>query len=1360
MPTRLGLLLRAAETYPHERYGLDAKVCWSRLWLVLPQTTRDELSSARARLDEAAVGWLWSGPMLLWVPLAGWVAAPTLAGLLLFHRHALRDARVYGALIAAAFDLHRRARRPGDRQAGHNRPTGRPPMPLITIREQQGTGGANATVSFDHGPEYPATVTDPFSQQDEELLEWYFEEYLCFPFVEEVSFQRAAASIRPYGERLFDQLFADRKAQRAYGDALGRGLENLCIEVKGSPEFHRLHWEALKDPELPRAFALECPLLRRNLTPPALAAEPRPADTLRILLVTARPFGERDVAYRTISRPLVEALDNARLPVEVHILRPGSYQALVEHLNETRDRHGAGHYHVVHFDAHGAVLDWATLTQAQEPARPERYLFRGRYGRADLQPFDGRKGFLFLDGEPGRGDLVADHELAALLTGHAIPVVVLNACQSGKQVGERESSLGARLMAAGVQWVLAMGYSVTVSAAEKLMTTLYRRLFDGDALPAALRRARLALHDEPERSAYYDQRIALADWLLPVVYENRPVALHLTPPGPEALARRYTALAGRFRAPAPRYGFHGRDLDILAIERRLPDHNLLLLRGMAGAGKSTLLRHLGQWWQTTRLVERVWYVTYEERAWPLEAILHRLALGDPERPGSGLLAEAERDAWDRLPPAAQRELLVERLRADRHLLVLDNLESVTGEHLAIPNTLDAGQQAALRAFLERLKGGRSLVLLGSRGPESWLVGQGPLDPAHVHELEGLDPEAASTLAERVLERHKATAWRTDPDLERLLKLLAGFPLAIEVVLANLADQTPAQVLAALTVGDDALDLDKGGDKTRSLLRCIEYSHGRLSPGAQDLLACLAPFQGVVNQQFLGPYSEALRQQPPLAGLPFEQWEAVLREATDWGLVSAHEVPGYLRLQPTLPYFLRGRLAQGGREAAVHEAFRLTYDQVGPALATLLRSKEPREHQLGQVLTRLEYENLYRALELALAAHASVVEVYPPLSLYLDTLHDEIRGLALGSMVMERLERYPAEALAGEMGVGLVGVVDDVAKHFLLLKRYAEAQSAYERALKLLEGNDSLERGAVESGKAGMFHQLGRVAREQRQWTHACDYYQKALDIFIDLGDSRSQAGTYHQLGIVAQAQRQWAQASDYYYSALEICIALDDAHGKAGTYHQLGSVAQARHQWALARDYYQKALDIYIDFNYQHEQAGTYHQLGLVAQEQRQLAQARGYYRNALDIYIAFGDRHSQARTYHQFGTVAHEQRQWAQARDYYQKALDIYIAFDDAYEQAGTYHQLGRVAQEQGEPTQAADYLLKALALFAAHDDPHNLAIAIRSLARLHRAASDLDLPGRLAATLGFTADEAAQLLAQAAPDAPAGDDTGDPND
>ena len=493
-----------------------------------------------------------------------------------------------------------------------------------------------------------------------------------------------------------------------------------------------------------------------------------------------------------------------------------------------------------------------------------------------MPPYDGLKAYLFLEHETaGQADPVEAGELAGLLTAHQIPVAVLNACQSGKQVGDRETSLGSRLMAAGVQTVLAMGYTVTVSAAELMMQTLYGRLFAGSDLTAAIRAARLELHNRKGRRAYFNQVVDLEDWMLPVAYQNRAVRLAVREFTPEEAGAHFERQARRYQPPQVSYGFVGRDLDVLEIERRVLGHNVLLVRGMGGAGKTTLLHHLAEWWQATGFVDQVFYFGYDERAWTRQQIMHAVA----ER----LLSKAEYHGTF-LPMGldAQQAMLAERLRATRHLLILDNLESITGAALAIRNTLPPEERDALRSFLADLAGGKTFVLLGSRGGEEWLTDAGrrggvtpPLRAEHIYDLPGLDPEAASTLADRVLARHHATKYRGDADFGRLLKLLDGYPLPIEVVLANLARQTPAEVLAALeqglaeidtAIGQGAADPEKlAAQKTRSLLRCIDYSHSNLSPEAQGLLLCLAPFTGVVYLNVAG----AVHRPPARAARPGE-----------------------------------------------------------------------------------------------------------------------------------------------------------------------------------------------------------------------------------------------------------------------------------------------------------------------------------------------------------------------------------------------------------------------------------------------------------------------------------------------------------
>jgi tetratricopeptide (TPR) repeat protein len=727
-----------------------------------------------------------------------------------------------------------------------------------------------------------------------------------------------------------------------------------------------------------------------------------------------------------------------------------------------------------------------------------------------------------------------------------------------------------------VQLVLAMGYSVTVSAAELLMSILYKHLFDGDDLSIAIRHARTELYNNKERRAYFDQKIDLEDWLLPVVYQNQPVTLQPREFKPEErsawLERKVEEKS--YAPTEPQYGFVGRDIDILQIEKHLlAKRNILLIRGMGGAGKTTLLRHLAAWWHTTGFVQRVFYFGYDEKAWSLQQIMTSIA--------QQLYGPKYYTDFQPFAPAAQQAMLSQDLRGKNHLLILDNLESITGAHLAIQHTLPPDEQSALRSFLTDLAKGHTQVLLGSRGGEDWLA-KGTFDD-NIYELPGLDPEAASTLADRILERNNATKYRQDENVRKLIKVLDGFPLALEVVLANLAHQAPADVLAALQAGDVSVDPKSDSqDKTESILRCIDYSHSNLSPDAQQLLLCLAPFTSVIWQDMLDEYTGYLRERPTLASLPFKRWPEVIQEAINWGLLSADpDIPGFLRIQPIFPYFLRNRLhepIQADMKSAIETAFREHYDQLGGMLNQLLNSKKPQERQVGQILTSLEYENLVTALKLALAAQVSILNCYKALSKYLDITKDHRRGLDLGQTVLSLLEAYPNEKLSGQLGAEFVGVIDDIASRLLELKQYAAAEMLYQKALAIWLENKSYDADAIKKQSASIYHNLGRVAQEQRQWEQAEAYYQQALQLKIEYNDRDKQAGTYHGLGNVAMEQRQWQQAEAYYQQSLLIYIEYKDRYSQANIYHQLGRVAEEQRQWQQAREYFLQALEIFVEY--------------------------------------------------------------------------------------------------------------------------------------------------------------------------------------
>jgi hypothetical protein len=118
LPTRLGNIMRAAERYPHVRYGADTIIVWSRLYHVMPQEFRDDVQEARADLEFLLVIGLWSISFgLLSLLLLALVGSPPVVTASCFalgiglgyacYRSALNAAREYGEHLKSGFELYR-----------------------------------------------------------------------------------------------------------------------------------------------------------------------------------------------------------------------------------------------------------------------------------------------------------------------------------------------------------------------------------------------------------------------------------------------------------------------------------------------------------------------------------------------------------------------------------------------------------------------------------------------------------------------------------------------------------------------------------------------------------------------------------------------------------------------------------------------------------------------------------------------------------------------------------------------------------------------------------------------------------------------------------------------------------------------------------------------------------------------------------------------------------------------------------------------------------------------------------------------------------------------------------------------------
>ena len=114
MPTGLGNILRAAETWPRDKYGLDAVICWPRLSLLLDDAAKGEIAKAEQGLDDAVVLFIWGALAFLAWSIVFQDALVILVTLLIAtsvctfaYWWAKQRARIFADLVEATFDVHR-----------------------------------------------------------------------------------------------------------------------------------------------------------------------------------------------------------------------------------------------------------------------------------------------------------------------------------------------------------------------------------------------------------------------------------------------------------------------------------------------------------------------------------------------------------------------------------------------------------------------------------------------------------------------------------------------------------------------------------------------------------------------------------------------------------------------------------------------------------------------------------------------------------------------------------------------------------------------------------------------------------------------------------------------------------------------------------------------------------------------------------------------------------------------------------------------------------------------------------------------------------------------------------------------------
>jgi tetratricopeptide (TPR) repeat protein len=1068
-------------------------------------------------------------------------------------------------------------------------------------------------------------------------LRWYLEEFPTYPFSPNAERgERVMDALRDWGRTAFEALF-DRDAGNTLANFVSATSLPKAIQIESiDPRVLSWPWEALQHSKL--GFLAHHVRITRRLTEapaaPAVSAD-LPRDRINILLVISRPK-QRDVGYRSISRPLVELIARKNLPAAVHVLRPPTLKELRTHLKDHRNT-----YHVLHFDGHGGYGGAIPSAERDDVLR-------------------GGKGKLLFEKEDGTKHDVPPETLSQILREHKIPAVVLNACQSAMvddRADDAFASVAAGLLQAGVRSVVAMGYSLYVSGAQRFLPAFYMRLFKTGDLQEAVRAGRQSMEMEKKRLSAAGE-IEFNDWLVPVHYHQASLLFsfgdsrsdsHLVDgdaedPGlPEEGQERGQTV----------YGFVGRDEAILAIERamRRPPAGVLI-HGLGGVGKTSLAWEVLSWLKHTGglSLSPVWFNFDNETN--ADAILNHIGVafyGEQFRTVTADLDTDDAEAKRRARLQKKVDLLVEPLKQARFVIVWDNFESATGfEEAEVEPLLDADDQQTLKDLLTKLRGGKTKVLITSRSPEDWL---GPR-ARYKLPLTGLQDEDRWRLTRAILRDLGKTRLQEDKALADLVDELQGHPLAMQALLPQLESMSPQALRKRLQ--DKIASLDTGDSLTDRLFATLRFVEDSIPQNLRPLLIPLS-----MHERFLDADDFVVMCEEHSGGFGRTNVDRLLTVLTTAGLVQNVDSNIY-SVHPMLTRYLR----ETGDED--DEWTRACVDVMSRVADTL--APKPLHEQRGSFF--VHEANFIRALA------------------------ETKRFIARGDQ--EDGLRTSAAALTHSL-----------AAYAQNTRQWDRAETLYEQLASIRKRRDD------EDGVAGAYHHLGRVAEERHDLEVAARWYKKALEIKERRDNQIGAAKTYNQLGIVALERHDLEAAERWYKKALAIFERLEEKLGAAKTYHNLGNVAKERHDLEAAERWYKKALEIEERRDNQIGAAKTYHQLGIVAQERRDLEAAERWYKKALEIEERRDNQIVAAKTYGQLGIVAEERHDLEAAERWYMKALEIEERRDNQIGAAKTYHNLGNVAKERHDLEAAERWYKKALEIKERRDNQigaaktyHNLGI------------------------------------------------------
>ena len=596
----------------------------------------------------------------------------------------------------------------------------------------------------------------------------------------------------------------------------------------------------------------------------------------------------------------------------------------------------------------------------------------------------------------------------------------------------------------------------------------------------------------------------------------------------------------------------GREDDLAAAKDLIsqPEVRLLTLTGPGGIGKTRL---------ASELVLEV-FKGYQDGA-------HFIPLASITDPSDVPAAIARILRVRDVGPRPILELLIEKLRTQHLLLLLDNFEhvmpAVDAVHALLENCMELNVLVTSREVL-RLRGEYNFAVNPLALP----------DLLKAQQISIIEQNPAVQLFLQRAGSFKRGFKLTDQNASAIAQICSrvdGLPLAIELAAARVKSLSPQELLKRLLPDEKHSPLEylsKGArdapERHRALRMTISWSYDLLPPDEQNFFRSLSVFKGGFNLESAISVCARSREE---STAPLDSHDAeyidLIGSLMDKSLIRSVESTldeSRFEMLETIREFAWETLSGRGDSAEVRSQHaQHFYDRVKEASGYFESAEE------AGWFNRIEsdYPNVHAALQW-----------------YYET-GNWTQGLGLGNMLRllwlfrgyltegnEWLEKFLSMP-GSENNPGLrAAALDSVG----LISRYREDYTAASHA-----ANSALvlrREAGDRNGEADSLANLAYIHLQTGDFAAATKFYRNALAIYREQGNEQGVADSLSHWGLGVFYQGDFETAKSMDEESLAIWSELGDSGAVAWAEYRLGNVALHQGEFTVAQEHFQRSLTI------------------------------------------------------------------------------------------------------------------------------------------------------------------------------------------